>query len=190
MMFDPRTYNSDKYDEFWNDLNTELNSIRATSDGLPGVLKTLQQQQFDQGFVQDDLSSLIRCRLCDPVDHSRAFSVQYNPTRANRGKGAGRTSPPAGATVVNGGCFLDRENVRWQQRGIEMGYDLAIGENQYIEWMNPFPLMPVHTTIARKDHHPQSWLGNNIAETEKKIREILGDFFGNHESTARFHRIL
>lgn len=47
--------------------------------------------------------------------------------------------------------------------------------------MNPFPLMPIHTTIATKEHLPQSWIGRSIETILSDFLEItrnLPDFIG------------
>jgi hypothetical protein len=77
---------------------------------------------------------------------------------------------------VNGGCFLCRDNIQWQQRGIELGYDLRTSSTSYITWTNPFPLMPTHVTIAKTEHEPQSWIGNTLEESRQRIEAILRDF--------------
>jgi hypothetical protein len=74
-----------------------------------------------------------------------------------RFKGALVTVPPDGAEVANDGCFLCRDNVRWQQQGAEMGYELDIDGLTYHAWMNPFPLMPCHVVVASTEHETQEW---------------------------------
>ena len=173
MSFDVKRFNDARFEESWNSLNEQLRKIHQ-AEGLSGALSALHQQQFDQGFIQDDLSSVIRCRLRHPSQR-RAFSVQYNPRRAVRLVGAGRKMPPPGRQIANGGCFLCRENVRWQQRGIEIGYEIEIGETGYILLMNPFPLMPLHTTVVKKTHQPQSWIAGTPQESNQRIQSILSD---------------
>ncbi len=102
-------------------------------------------------------SPLKRYRICHPVDRSRGFSLQYNPRLAMRHGGSGRALPPAGTVAVNGGCFLCDENIAWQQRGLELGFDIAIGDNPYCCYANPFPLMPAHITVATPAHVSQGW---------------------------------
>ena len=183
---DAAQFNHDKYEELWDASNLELRKIHET-DGLPEALRALKIQQFDQGFIQDDLKSVLVYQFPDLSDQLgiKKFSVQFNPKRAFRTGGAGRPIPPPGTTGVNGNCFLCKDNVRWQQRGIELGYDLVLKNSEkrseYIAWMNPFPLMPIHATIAKKDHEPQSWIGRSIESILKDFLEItrqLPDFIG------------
>src|SRR5438874_8704995 len=123
MAFDAQDFNAKKYEADWASLNGTLRKIE-TAEGVPDVFRALHRQQLDIGFVQDDLSAVSRWRLRHPKRPDTAFIVQFNPRRAQRAAGAGRTTPPPGVRSINGGCFLCRENIRWQQRGIELGYDL------------------------------------------------------------------
>ncbi len=181
MPLNVQEFNSTKYEETWAALNRALNDIES-SEGLPAVLRALHKQQLDIGFVQDDLSAVIQWRLRHPQDAAAAFIVQFNPRRAQRQGGAGRQSPPPGIRSVNGGCFLCRENIRWQQRGIEIGYALRTTETSYIAWTNPFPLMPTHVTVAKVEHEPQTWIGPTTIDSRQRIEMILRDFL---EITAR-----
>jgi hypothetical protein len=170
-------FNGRKYDEFWSELNAKLQEKEKAGGvcGLTTALQALEMQQFDKGFIQDDLKSVVRYRLVDPSNRQHHFTIQYNPRRALRQSGAGRTDPPPDAVKVNNGCFLCKENMRWQQRGIEAGYDLQAGERQYIAFMNPFPLMQTHTTIATAEHMPQSWIGPDTRSSGLRMQEILHD---------------
>ncbi|MBF0148360.1 MAG: DUF4922 domain-containing protein [Magnetococcales bacterium] len=154
-------FNHQRFEALWLALREELDTI-FQKDGLVGVIEALKLQQLDGGFIQDDLSGVIKYRIIDEGDPGRYFIVQYNPRRAMRFSGAGRRIPPPGLVAVHGGCFLCRDNIRWQQRGIECGYDVFVdspkGQNHYIIWMNPFPLMHNHVTVAMANHRPQAWL--------------------------------
>ncbi len=173
MTFDAQGFNKKKYEDDWTALNKALREIDC-AEGLPSVFHALHRQQLDIGFIQDDLSAVNRWRLRHPENLDAAFIVQFNPRRAQRQGGKGRPTPPAAVQSVNGGCFLCRENIRWQQRGIELGYDLP--SCRYIAWMNPFPLMPTHVTVARTEHGAQSWIGNTTKDSRHRIEAILCDF--------------
>jgi hypothetical protein len=166
--------NRRRYDEFWTELNDELRKLESRS-GLAAALEALEDQQRDIGFIQDDLNAVKRYRFHDPEDDSRFFGVQYNPRRAQRFTGAGRTTARPGTTTINNGCFLCRDNIRWQQRGIELGYDIDVGTSKYVAWMNAFPLMPVHTVIATKAHVPQAWCFGKEDRIAFTIDRLLGD---------------
>jgi hypothetical protein len=64
---------------------------------------------------------------------------------------------PRQAAPVNGGCFLCDENIAWQQRGLELGFDIAIDDVPYCCYANPFPLMPAHVSVATSAHVAQGW---------------------------------
>lgn len=175
-----RDFNRSRFEAFWQALRDQLNQIYAR-DGLIGVIEALKIEQLDRGFIQDDLSDVIKYRMIKDKDPRHYFIVQYNPKRATRFSGAGRKVPPAGSISINNGCFLCRDNVRWQQRGIECGFDVTIdspkGENHYIIWMNPFPLMPNHVTVATLDHIPQAWLHpEKTGKLQSRMDTIVHDF--------------
>lgn len=153
---DASSYNRNSYLQRRHDLNVVLEQIRH-HEGLGAALEALVAQQLDSGFIEDDLNTVRRYRICHPGDRSRSFSLQYNPRRAMRHAGSGRALPPAGATPVNGGCFLCDENIAWQQRGLEMGFDIAIDDTPYSCYANPFPLMTAHVTVATRSHVAQGW---------------------------------
>jgi hypothetical protein len=172
--FDVLGFNRGNYQAVWNDLNRNLRAVEE-AHGLQTALVYLEKQQLDQGFIQDDLKEVERYRLIEPGNAHHAFTAQFNPRRALRREGAGRRTPPHGTTSVNFGCFLCKDNIRWQQRGVELGYDIEVGDRGYIAWMNPFPLMSTHATIAAADHRPQTWIVDDVQKTEKNIGVILGD---------------
>lgn len=152
------SYNQNSYLERWRDLNGALEDIRLRR-GLSEALDVLVAQQLDAGFIEDDLKAVRRFRIRDRHAPNREFTVQFNPRRAARHGGAGRALPPPGVHAVNGGCFLCSQNVAWQQRGLEVGFDLRLGNTDYCCYANPFPLMPVHVTVATREHVPQGWAG-------------------------------
>jgi len=166
--------NRRRYDEFWAELNDKLRKLESRS-GLATALEALEDQQRDLGFIQDDLDAVKRYRFHDPEDESRFFCVQYNPRRAQRFAGAGRATAPPGTTTINDGCFLCRDNIRWQQRGIELGYDIDVGGSKYVAWMNAYPSMPVHTVIATRAHVPQAWCLGKEDGIGFTIGRLLGE---------------
>ena len=166
-----RDFNRKRYLDFWKDINRELGRKKSNREAL----LALAEQQFDSGFIQDDLTSVIHFRLHHPDDKCRIFTIQYNPKRAERYNGLGRKMPPPGSRSIHNGCFLCKENVRWQQGGVEVGYDIRTANAAYIAWMNPFPLMPVHTTIAGREHLPQSFIRENDNDTIARCEFILRD---------------
>jgi hypothetical protein len=50
-----------------------------------------------------------------------------------------------------------------------------VDEREYIAWMNPFPLMPTHVTIAAAGHRSQIWSVDEQQQTTASIAVVLGD---------------
>jgi hypothetical protein len=162
------------YNAAWADLNAALQNTEAV-DGLAGAWASLEDNQRQTGFIKDHLTGVERYVYRHPDDASLFFSVQFNPRRMARFKSAPVTVPPDGAAVANGGCFLCRENVRWQQQGAEMGYELDVNGMTYHAWMNPFPLMPCHVVVASTRHETQEWAygpGGGI-EVGRLVRDLV-----------------
>lgn len=162
-----------KYREVWTDLNRKLHAVGAA--GGPGAaLHALRLQQLAQGFIRDDLRSMLRLIFPDPMRPERYFAAQFNPRRAQRFAGAGRHEPPPGAISVNNGCFLCPQNIQWQQEGVELGQDIELNGHDYIAWMNPYPLLPCHAVIATRDHLPQAWRHNGSG-CSKSLASVIND---------------
>ncbi len=168
-------FNREKYSEIWTDLNRRLKHIERADGGLAAALEALSDQQRDQGFIQEDLTLVRRYHFAHPEDPTRSFGAQYNPVRALRFEGAGSSTAPAGTGAIHDGCFLCRDNIRWQQGGVQMGYEIDVDSTPYIAWMNPYPLMPLHCVIASSDHIPQAWCANGTASSCLSIEDILKD---------------
>ncbi len=144
------------YDDVWSGLNTRLRSIRPAG-GLDAVFRALESHQQDSGFIRDRAEGIARFKFHHPQHPERFLRVQFNPRRALRGNGSGIRTPPPGYREVNNGCFLCRDNVVWQQQGAEVGYELDLGGQRCIAWMNPFPLLPTHIVLASDAHITQDW---------------------------------
>ncbi len=162
------------YNGAWSELGKNLRQVEINSGGLGQVLCELHTHQHDSGFIRDRLSGVKRYRFFHPEDQSKCFQVQYNPNRTLRFNGAGIKVPPGGIEAVNDGCFLCRENILWQQEGVQLGYEIPIDDRNYYGWMNPFPLLPVHAVIATAEHVPQN-CGIGTGEGEK-LSGLLSDF--------------
>jgi len=144
------------YDDVWQDLKGNLELIRET-EGLDGVLRALERHHQDNGFIRDRVEGIARFKFYHPQHPERFLRVQFNPRRALRRNGSGIKTPPSGIRVLNDGCFLCRDNIAWQQQGAELGYELDLGGQRCIAWMNPFPLLPTHVVLASAAHITQEW---------------------------------
>ena len=145
------------FDLTWLNLNERLRETESNGGGLDGALHELEDHQHASGFIKDDLSSVERHVFRHPDWPELTFSAQYNPKRALRFNGSGECTPSAETESLNDGCFLCRENIRWQQRGAQVGFEISATEDVYHAWMNPFPLLPNHVVIAEEDHISQEW---------------------------------
>lgn len=161
------------YDNSWADLNSRLREIEIGAGGLDAALSELEAHQKESGFIKLGLGAVERHNFAHPDDSSRFFRIQYNPERALRFNGSGISLPPPGMAIRNEGCFLCRDNIRWQQQGAEMGYEIHMGETSYYAWMNPFPLLPMHVVIATTEHTSQEW--PVCEDGELDVSKLLSD---------------
>ena len=165
-----------------NDLAYETNraklqSVLAQMD-LPTAIKYLFAQQMDVGQIADDLSLVRYFQGSGPND--AYFIGQYNPTRALRMHGAGRKKAPPGVETKktpSSGCYLCTDNVRWQQRGVQLYYQIKLNNHPYNVLCNPFPFMPTHVTVAADEHEPQSWHKNVNWKDSNKVVRLAADLY-------------
>lgn len=164
------------YAEDWWRLNRELRTIETESGDLRASFAALQAHQVNSGFIRGDLDAIERFSFCHPETDTRCLRIQYNPGRATRFRGAGIQSPPYRDSMKHDGCFLCRDNIRWQQQGSQLGYQVEVNENNYIAWMNPFPLLPDHIVMATEEHIGQEWSLHPDGEME--AAQIIADLVG------------
>lgn len=145
---------ADPYDTAWDELNAQLNRPALARESLAPVMLELEQHHKLTGFIRDDLYDIQRFRYAQDGKHLR---VQFNPRRLQRLECPSINQPPAGMTSVNDGCVLCRDNIRWQQQGKEVGYDIPGMARRYQAWMNPFPLLPCHVIVTSAEHLSQEW---------------------------------
>ncbi len=171
-------------------LQAELDQL-AAQHGLAAALRALYDQQVDIGFIQDDLSQVSYFRYRAPGNHSQHFFiVQFNPRRAERFKGAGRSALPRGATVqgvADTSCYLCVDNIRWQHRGVQSYYQYHINGRAYNALCNPFPFIRTHLTMAAGEHLRQSFhITGDAEQTHDRIRRIVEDLYGITEQLPTF----
>ena len=163
-----------------------LNRERSDSDGwfrmldlvtgnLDEALTELELHHRETGFIKDDLTEVERHVFEHPDDPSIRFRMQFNPKRARRFEGAGVRTPPPDVKIVNDGCFLCRENIRWQQQNTQVGLEVGLTKNKYYALMNPFPLMPNHLVIAEEHHISQEWQIDVPSEGNRDLSRLLED---------------
>lgn len=171
-------------------LQTQLDEL-AAREGLAAALRALYNQQVDIGFIQDDLGQVSYFRYRAPNHNGQHFFiVQFNPRRAERVKGAGRTSLPRGAQtqgVADTSCYLCTDNIRWQHRGVQSYYQYCINDHLYNALCNPFPFTRTHLTMAAGEHMAQSFhVTGDAALTEQRIRRIVEDLYAIAEQLPTF----
>ncbi len=163
----------------------------AAREGLAAALRALYDQQVDIGFIQDDLSQVSYFRYRAPGNHGQHFFiVQFNPRRAERFKGAGRTVLPRGAAVqgvADPSCYLCTDNIRWQHRGVQGYYRFSVNGRGYNALCNPFPFTRTHLTMAAGEHAPQTFhVSHSPEQTDARIRHIVEDLYGIAEQLPTF----
>lgn len=163
----------------------------AAEQGLAAALRALYDQQVDIGFIQDDLSQVSYFRYRAPGSNNQHFFiVQFNPRRAERFKGAGRTALPRGAQVqgvADTGCYLCTDNIRWQHRGVQGYYQFRVNGHGYNALCNPFPFIRTHLTMAAGEHLPQSFhVSGSAEETDARIGRIVEDLYRIVEQLPTF----
>ncbi len=171
-------------------LQAELDQL-AAEQGLAAALRALYDQQVDIGFIQDDLSQVSYFRYRAPGNHGQHFFiVQFNPRRAERFKGAGRTALPRGAAVqgmADASCYLCIDNIRWQHRGVQGYYQYRVNDRVYNALCNPFPFTRTHLTMAAGEHLPQTFhVTGSVEPTQARIRRIVEDLHGITEQLPSF----
>lgn len=164
-----------QYRQSWEDLNRDLRRIETEHGNLGRALDALYEHQLASGFVRDDLSQIVRYSIAHPDDSNNVFRVQFNPRRAQRFGGRGKKLPPPGQAARYDGCSLCPSNIRWQQGGSEMGYDIELNARDYIAWMNPYPLAPAHAIIAGRDHRPQAWAAQCDTDGALPLADLIAD---------------
>lgn len=164
-----------QYDRARQDLSARLQALSDPGGDLVSVIEGLCTHQLHAGIVQDDLHALERFQLTASGDSSRVFFVDYNPARARRHHGAGRSEAPPGWEKVNAGCYLCPENILWQQRFGQFSAPVSLPSGPYHAWVNPFPLGHFHVTLAAESHVPQTWMKPDPAESIETLRRRLVD---------------
>jgi hypothetical protein len=195
MSFDFGKWTIQRAKDVYESEQMELQSVLDQQDEpLGSKLEKLYQHQNLSGFILDDFSQVNRFSIYEnngkilPLGgYPRYFIAQYNPRRAERSRGAGRSSPPPGVSAINGGCFLCQENIWWQHRGLEKGYRFLIDERPYRAWCNPFPIMPYHLVVASEVHESQKWIEAGVETGEyPRARRIVNDLLRIASMTPDF----
>jgi hypothetical protein len=178
------------YEQNWSALNVRLKEIERQQGGLDAALTALEAHQIESGFIKANLSDIERLTLHHPYDPEKFFRVQYNPVRALRFKGSGFRSQSSTPPNTHQACFLCRDNIIWQQQGLEMGYEINADGTEFYAWMNPFPLLQKHIVLATREHRSQEWpivtrgepdasnMLKNLIELARRLPGYIGFYNG------------
>ena len=163
------------YETEWANLNDKLREIERSHGTLTAALSELETHQRESGFIKDDLRGIERVVFSHPKRKNHTLRAQINPRRAKRHDGSGAPNLPNYHEFRNDGCFLCAENIKWQQKQRQIGFEITASRGGYNALMNPFPLLPNHVVFASKFHIPQefSLLGQN--REAKSLEDVLRD---------------
>ena len=163
------------YEIKWANLNKKLRQSAEGSNGLASALFELENHQRKAGFIKDDLKKIKRIVFQDPNNKLYSLRAQINPKRAKRHDGSGNVAVTSKHPSINEGCFLCRENIKWQQEERQIGFEINFGISDYIAFMNPFPLLPNHVVIASPAHRTQELRLFQDNEQNQDLALVLSD---------------
>ena len=163
------------YETKWANLNKKLLQSAEDNNGLASALFDLENHQRETGFIKDDLKKIKRIVFQDPNNKSYSLRAQINPKRAKRHDGSGNLALAGEHPNINNGCFLCRENIKWQQEERQIGFEINFGISDYIAFMNPFPLLPNHVVIASTAHRTQELRLFQNDEQNQDLALVLSD---------------
>jgi len=113
-----------------------------TPDLASSAHELLIEQQGEWPMLKRGYESLASARTRQIELEGFTVTLQYNPGRI-----ASSSAKVEPKSIAKRKCFLCRENLPPEQRGIDFG--------DYLILANPFPIFPEHFTIAHKQHTPQ-----------------------------------
>ena len=139
--------------------------------GLASALEILCRDDFDAGIVRENVGHLQYFQL---TSGTAFFQVQYNPRRAAR----------PGVTIPVETCRLCLETI--VERGGQRYVSLDLNGRRYAALANPYPYMPIHTTIASGRHEPQLPDAAADRSADGRWRRIMEDLFALTSALADF----
>ena len=163
------------YETEWANLNDKLREIERSHGSLSAALSELETHQRESGFIKDDLQGIERVVFSHPKRKDHTLRAQINPRRAKRHDGSGSPILPNHHEFRNDGCFLCAENIKWQQKQRQIGFEITASRGGYNALMNPFPLLPNHVVFASKFHIPQEFSLLGQKREAKSLEDVLRD---------------
>jgi hypothetical protein len=162
------------HEQRWAVVNAQAKRM-AQTEGIPGAVRYLYDHQLATGVVKDNLTGLERFQLNSSAANGKYFLAQVNANRGLRSNGAGRTTPPPGIQPKFGGNYLVKDNISWQQYGLQVGLDVQLARRDFTFLMNPFPIFRKHATIAARESAPQSIISRDRSESQAQIRARVSE---------------
>ena len=162
------------FEHSWKSLNKKLRSIEQLQGGLSAALIALEMQQRECGFIKDDLHEIRRMVFRHP-ERNVTLRAQVNPKRSRRHSGSGLLNNKNLGQYKNSGCFLCRENIKWQQEQRQMGFEIMASSAKYVALMNPFPLLPNHVVVASRNHMSQDLKLLSNQKLGRKLHDVVLD---------------
>ena len=163
------------YETEWANLNDKLREIERSHGNLSAALCELETHHRESGFIKDDLQGIERVVFSHPEKKNYTLRAQINPRRAKRHDGSGSPILPNHHEFRNDGCFLCAENIKWQQKQRQIGFEITAIRGGYNALMNPFPLLPNHVVFASKFHIPQEFSLLGQKKEAKSLEDVLRD---------------
>ena len=163
------------YETEWANLNDKLREIERSHGNLSAALCELETHHRESGFIKDDLQGIERVVFSHPEKKNYTFRGQINPRRGKRHDGSGSPILHSHHEFRNDGCFLCAENIKWQQKQRQIGFEITASRGGYNALMNPFPLLPNHVVFASKFHIPQEFSLLGQKREAKSLEDVLRD---------------
>jgi ATP adenylyltransferase/5',5'''-P-1,P-4-tetraphosphate phosphorylase II len=152
-----------------------INNKNSHTETLSSQIKSLLDSQIvDWELAKNNYKGLESVKVKEFSFDGFSIKVQFNPSRIIS------TSAKVDAkSIQERKCFLCKENLPKDQRGIEY-------KNEYIILVNPFPIFPEHFTIPKVDHKPQRIKENfeDILDLSKDLQDRYAVFYNGPKCGA------
>lgn len=125
--------------------------------------KMLEEQKSSWAFLKSNYENLAKVQTREFSFDDFVVKVQYNPDRI-----ISSSADITNEAIKARKCFLCVENLPVEQSGLVYNKNFAI-------LSNPYPIFPEHFTISKKNHMPQTIIGNFAEFLE--ISRALGKYY-------------
>lgn len=125
--------------------------------------KMLEEQKSSWAFLKSNYESLAKVQTREFSFDDFVVKVQYNPDRM-----ISSSADVSDEAIKSRKCFLCVENLPAEQNGL-------VYNKHFVILSNPYPIFPEHFTISKKNHTPQTIIGNFAEFLE--ISRALGKYY-------------